>query len=203
MAEAVRGVQQGCNLAFFTKIQGHLRYSKCSGLIPRCSNRERFRLSRNHVYYAASLLGCGGYSESHRMITGMPGGRRQLAEPQKVTGSVSERRRVRKSHGKSASGNEKHRVQGGSRRDYGCSVTSRNGTVQDKFTLGCGQWRASRACEGARPDEGCRAELSDLGSICRFQSVTNPAHGPTLHHIPSCSRLRCFGGVGFVIYHSL
>ena len=72
------------------------------------------------------------------------------------------------------------------------------GTEQSPNEFGGGKWRASRACEGARPER----ELSDDASICRFPPPTPPSHSPALDHTPSCCKLRRFGGVGLSAYDS-
>ena len=63
-------------------------------------------------------------------------------------------------------------------------------------------WRASFAREGAGPDGGCPSELSDVASIYHFSPLKFASNSPALHHVPSCSKLRRFGGVGVGVYHS-
>ena len=136
------------------------------------------------------------------MTAGTPGGRRHLAEPKETAGSASRWSWARTSDGRAASGNGYHRAHGGPTRDEGCGSTSWNRTVLARFLTGGGQWRASRAREGASPDGRCPSELSDFAPICHFSPLTFALNSPALHHVPSCSKLRRFGGVGAGVYHS-
>ena len=50
------------------------------------------------------------------------------------------------------------------------------------------------------PMEGCPSGLSNFASICHFSPLTSASNSPALYHMPSCSKLRRFGGVGVGVY---
>ena len=52
------------------------------------------------------------------------------------------------------------------------------------------------------PMEDAQASFQILPSICHFSPLTFASNSPALHHVPSCSKLRRFGGVGVGVYHS-
>ena len=130
------------------------------------------------------------------MTAGTPEGRRHLAESKEIAGPASEWSWARTTDGRAASGNGYHRAHGGPTGDEGVVVPDGTEQLQRDFLQEAVNGEPAELVRVLVPTEDAQA-LSDFASICHFSPLTFASNSKSaLHHVPSCSKLRRFGGVG-------